>query len=175
MGRRNGGHPWWGGPVGDRRGATGAAAPTRVGGRRDLSRLGRSACGSRRGGGGVHSDPPTSGPHSGTPASCGIYRQPVPDVNYLHSMEHGAIVVQYAPDLAQEQIEAMEEVGRDVGGEIIVVPRPDNPALVVITAWTQRLLLDEVNGDVIAAFGREYGNRSPEPAAQCVSAVDEGS
>ncbi|MGH3649201.1 MAG: DUF3105 domain-containing protein [Acidimicrobiia bacterium] len=121
-----------------------------------------------------NSDPPTSGPHSETPASCGVYRQPVPDVNYLHSMEHGAIVVQYHSDLAQEQVEELEEMGRNVGGEIIVAPSPDNPAPVVITAWTKLLLLDEINACVIAAFEREYGNRSPEPAAQCVFAVDEG-
>jgi hypothetical protein len=121
------------------------------------------------------SDPPTSGPHSGTPAACGIYRQPVPEVAYLHSMEHGAIVVQYDPDLTQEQVDELEEIGRDAGGEIIVAPRPGNPAPVAITAWTKLLLLDEVDGEVIAAFEQEFGNRSPEPAAQCAFQIDEGS
>ncbi len=121
-----------------------------------------------------NSDPPTSGPHSATPALCGIYRQPVPDINYLHSMEHGAIAVQYDPDLAPGEIEELEGIGRDAGDEIIVAPRLDNPASVVLTAWTKRLLLDELNGNVITAFEREYGNRGPEPAAQCVFAVDEG-
>lgn len=120
-----------------------------------------------------NSDPPTSGPHSSTPAPCGIYRQPVPDPAYLHSMEHGAIVVQYDPELSQDQIEELEEIGRQVGGEIIVAPRPDNPAAVSIVAWTQLLLLDSVDGDVITAFEREYGNRSPEAAAQCAFQVDE--
>lgn len=121
-----------------------------------------------------NSDPPTSGPHSATPAPCGIYRQPVPDVAYLHSMEHGAIVIQYDPELTQDQIELLEEIGRSVGGEIIVAPRPGNPAPVALTAWTKLLLLDEVDGDVIAGFEREFGNRSPEPAAQCPFQVDEG-
>jgi hypothetical protein len=121
-----------------------------------------------------NSDPPTSGPHSATPAPCGIYRQPVPDVAFLHSMEHGAIVVQYDPDLVQDQIEELEEIGRSVGGEIIVAPRPDNPAAVAITAWTKLLLLDEVDGDIIAGFEREYGNTSPESGAQCPFQVDEG-
>lgn len=121
-----------------------------------------------------NSDPPTSGPHSATPAPCGIYRQPVPDVAYLHSMEHGAIVVQYDPDLSQDQIEELEEIGRDVGGEIIVAPRPDNPAPLALTAWTKRLLLDVVDADVIGGFEREFGNRSPEPAAQCPFQIDEG-
>jgi hypothetical protein len=121
-----------------------------------------------------NSDPPTSGPHSATPAPCGIYRQPVPDVNYLHSMEHGAIVVQYDPTLAEDQIEELEKIGRSVGGEIIVAPRPGNPAAVALTSWTNLLLLDEVDGDVIAGFEREFGNRSPEPAAQCLFQVDKG-
>jgi hypothetical protein len=121
-----------------------------------------------------NSDPPTSGPHSATPAPCGIYRQPVPDPAYLHSMEHGAIVVQYDPDLSQDQITELEGIGREVGGEIIVAPRPDNPAPVSVAAWTQLLLLDQVDGDVIAAFEREYGNRSPEAGAQCPFQIDEG-
>lgn len=121
-----------------------------------------------------NSDPPTSGPHAETPAACGVYRQPVPDVNALHSMEHGAIVLQYDPELSQEQIVELEEIGRDVGGEIIVAPRPDNPAAVTLTAWTKLLVLDEVDGDVISAFEREFGNRSPEAGAQCPFQVDEG-
>jgi hypothetical protein len=122
-----------------------------------------------------NSNPPTSGPHADTPAACGVYRQPVPDVNSLHSMEHGAIVVHYDPELSQEQVIDLEEIGRDVGGEIIVTPRPDNPSAVVLTAWTKLLALDEVDGDVIAAFDSEFGNRSPEAGAQCPFQVDEGS
>jgi hypothetical protein len=121
-----------------------------------------------------NSDPPTSGPHADTPAACGVYRQPVPDVNALHSMEHGAIVVHYDPELPQEQIIELEEIGRDVGGEIIVAPRPDNPGAVALTAWTKLLVLEEVDTQVIAAFEREFGNRSPEAGAQCPFQVDEG-
>jgi hypothetical protein len=90
-------------------------------------------------------------------------------------MEHGAIVVHYDPELSQEQVIDLEEIGRDVGGEIIVTPRPDNPSAVVLTAWTKLLALDEVDGDVIAAFESEFGNRSPEAGAQCPFQVDEGS
>jgi hypothetical protein len=121
-----------------------------------------------------NSDPPTSGPHSATPAPCGIYRSPVPDVSSLHSMEHGAIVVQYDPGLSQTEIEELEEIGRSIGGEIIVAPRPGNPAAVALTAWTKLLLLNQVDSDVISGFEREFGNRSPEPAAQCLFSVDEG-
>ena len=120
-----------------------------------------------------NSDPPTSGPHDQTPAPCGIYRQPVPDVSQLHSMEHGAVVIQYDPDLSQEQVELLEGADWSPAAEVIVAPRPDSPAPVALTAWTKRLLVDEVNVEVITAFQREFGNRSPESGASCPMQVDE--
>lgn len=120
-----------------------------------------------------NSDPPTSGPHARSPAPCGIYRQPVDDTAQLHSMEHGAVVIQYDPDLAQDQIESLEGINWSPAAEVIVAPRPNNPAPVALTAWTKRLLLDEVDTDVVVAFRQEFGNRSPEPAAQCPFQVDE--
>lgn len=120
-----------------------------------------------------NSDPPTSGPHAQAPAPCGIYRQPVPDTAQLHSMEHGAVVVQYHPDLPEDQLAELEGIDWSPGDEVIVAPRPDNPAPVALTSWTRRLLLDQVDVEVITAFEREFGNVSPEGQAQCPLQVDE--
>jgi Protein of unknown function (DUF3105) len=46
-----------------------------------------------------NSNPPTSGPHAPQPAACGIYREPVTDIQQVHTLEHGAIIVQYDPSL----------------------------------------------------------------------------
>ncbi len=122
-----------------------------------------------------NSDPPTSGPHDVTPAACGIYRTPVSELNYLHSMEHGAVVVQYDPALAQGEVERLEAIVRSIRGEILLAPRPNNSATVSLAAWTHLLLLDEVKEDVIRAFAREYSNRdAPEPGALCQFQVDQG-
>ncbi len=120
-----------------------------------------------------NSDPPTSGPHAQAPAPCGIYRQPVPDVSQVHSMEHGAVVVQYDPDLPPDQVELLERIDWSPAAKVIVAPRPGNPAPVALTAWTRRLLLDQVDVEVITAFQREFGNQSPEAAAPCPMQVDE--
>lgn len=120
-----------------------------------------------------NSDPPTSGPHAQSPAPCGIYRRPVDDTAQLHSMKHGVVVIQYDPDLAQDQIESLEGINWSPAAEMIVAPRLNNPAPVALTAWTKRLLLDEVDTDVVVAFRQEFGNRSSEPAAQCPFQVDE--
>lgn len=122
-----------------------------------------------------NSDPPTSGPHSPTPAPCGIYREPVSDQAYLHSLEHGAVFIQYDPELPQAQIEALEAAVRDNGREILLAPRPGNPAPYTLGAWTKLLLLDEIDQDMVDGFEREFGNRfSPEGGAVCPFAIDHG-
>jgi hypothetical protein len=88
-------------------------------------------------------------------------------------MEHGAVVVQYDPDLPQDQIEMIEDIDWPPAAEVIVAPRPNNPAAVALTSWTRRLLLDEVDVDVITVYQREFGNQSPEAGAQCPFQVDE--
>ncbi len=120
-----------------------------------------------------NSDPPTSGSHAQAPAPCGIYRQAVSDLSQLHSMEHGAVVVQYDPNLPKDQVELLEDIDWSPAAEVIIAPRPGVPAAVALTAWTKRLLLDQVDADVITAFQREFGNRSPEAAAQCPMQVDD--
>lgn len=121
-----------------------------------------------------NSDPPTSGPHAQAPAPCGIYRQPVPDVAVLHSMEHGAIVIHYDPRLDDGRRQQLEEIARSLGSETILAPRPEPPSPVVLTAWTKRLLLDDVDQSTIEVFRAEFANRSPEGAAVCPVQVDEG-
>lgn len=120
-----------------------------------------------------NSDPPTSGPHADRPAPCGIYREPVPDVNQLHSLEHGAVAIQYSPDLPNDQIESLESIGRSLGAEVIVAPRSGLSAPIALTAWTKRLLLQDVDTDVIRAFDADFGNRSPEPGAICPLEIDQ--
>lgn len=121
-----------------------------------------------------NSDPPTSGPHVDTPAPCGIYRQAVPDVSVLHSMEHGAVVIHYDPSIEPALQAQLEDIARSVGGELIVTPRPDMGDGIVLTAWTKRLSVDGIEENVIRAFVTEFANRSPEGAAACPFQIDQG-
>ncbi|MFQ5523716.1 MAG: DUF3105 domain-containing protein [Acidimicrobiia bacterium] len=122
-----------------------------------------------------NSNPPTSGPHDPQPAPCGIYRQPVPDQAYLHSLEHGAVVIQYDPSVPQGVVEALEDAVRANRGEILLAPRPDNPAPFTLAAWTRLLVVDEIDANLVDSFEREFGNRfAPEPGAVCPFQVDQG-
>ena len=46
------------------------------------------------------STPPASGPHAPTPLDAGAYSAPPPIANAIHSLEHGAVIVWYAPSQA---------------------------------------------------------------------------
>lgn len=122
-----------------------------------------------------NSEPPTSGPHDPNPAPCGIYRQPVPDQAWLHSLEHGAVVIQYDPSISSSQVETLEQAVRSNGGEILLAPRPDNPAPFTLAAWTRLLTVDEISAELVDSFEAEFGNRfSPEPGALCPFQIDQG-
>jgi hypothetical protein len=73
--------------------------------------------------------PPASGPHHEVTLGAGVY-DTAPDIGrLLHSLEHGAAVVWYTPDLDEallERIRAFYE-GSDAGDRVIVAPY-DYPA-----------------------------------------------
>jgi hypothetical protein len=48
---------------------------------------------------------------------------------------------------------------------ILLVPRPDNPSLVVLTAWTVQMRLDAIDVGAIQWFWDEYAGSGPERAA----------
>ena len=56
--------------------------------------------------------PPTSGPHSPRVVVPGIYRDAVPEELQVHALEHGHVLVQYAPDVPPGDVEKLERLGR---------------------------------------------------------------
>src|SRR5437773_4574761 len=44
------------------------------------------------------SQPPASGPHNGTPLRAGVYSDPPPIDQAIHSLEHAAVIVWFAPE-----------------------------------------------------------------------------
>ena len=51
-----------------------------------------------------NSVPATSGLHNATPAIWNLYDQPVPEINSVHNLEHGGVLVQYGSEVPQEAI-----------------------------------------------------------------------
>ena len=68
--------------------------------------------------------PPASGPHNSIPYGAGVYGTPPPIDRVIHSLEHGAAIVWYSPDVSGEELDRIRTFyeGSDVGGRVIVAP-----------------------------------------------------
>ena len=112
--------------------------------------------------------PPLGGDHDPVWQNCGIYDEPVPVANAVHSLEHGAVWVSYHPDLPPSDVAALREA---VEGEsyALLSPYPDLASPVVLTAWGVQLEVDNVDDDRIPTFLNKYlqGEQTPEPGASC--------
>jgi uncharacterized protein DUF3105 len=134
--------------------------------------------------------PPASGPHDPTPLTAGIYDTPPNVYQTIHSLEHGAVVIWYAPSATGQALDDLlafyGQSDPDVGqAKIIIAPYdfPDQgtdgqlPAGVqmALVAWHRLETCSSVN--LAAAFdfsskfevpgygGRTYSGVAREPTA----------
>ncbi len=114
--------------------------------------------------------PPAGGDHSGTWLNCGVYRQPVPNMNAVHSLEHGAVWITYRSSLPADQVTALQKMVQEkyAPGQryVILSPYPDLPAPVVATAWGNQLTLQKESDDRLGQFIDHFRGRPPGPGAR---------
>ncbi len=107
---------------------------------------------------------PTRGPHFSVPQSVGVYEQPVPDGNAIHSLEHGMVRLSYNPSLVdRDTITKLEDLGKQYEADLIVAPRPDTASAIDIVSWGQILKLEVFDQRQLEEFIKTNRNRSPEP------------
>ncbi|WP_337062056.1 DUF3105 domain-containing protein [Kineococcus sp. G2] len=116
--------------------------------------------------------PPVGGEHAPVWLNCGVYAEPVPNENAVHSLEHGAVWITYSPDLPAEQVEQLQEAveGREY---TVLSPYEGLPSPVVLSAWNHQLTLQDADDPRIGAFLSQYvnGPQTPEPGALCSNGV----
>lgn len=124
--------------------------------------------GSVKYGGGV---PPTSGEHA-SPAPWQVYKQEVPDINTIHNLEHGGIVITYKPDLPAEQIAKIEGLfskpySRKKFSPIkaLVAPRTANESPIIMSSWTRNLQLDAYDEEKMVDYYLKNVGKAPEGTA----------
>jgi hypothetical protein len=112
--------------------------------------------------------PPAGGPHNPVWENCGIYSNPVPNENAVHSLEHGAVWITYQPTLPATEVAQLRAAAR---GQryVLVSPYPGLPAPIVASAWGVQLRLTDATDPRLAQFIRAYqqGRQTPEPGAPC--------
>src|SRR5687768_148624 len=90
-----------------------------------------------------NSNPPSSGPHCGTTVTYGVASAPVDRCNWLHNLEHGAIVLLYncpegCADLVTQLTDLLRDAPRDPDCNrlrVIVTPYPMLSTRVAAAAW----------------------------------------
>lgn len=130
-------------------------------------------------------NPPTSGNHAppGEQSRDGDYSgvaSPGPE-HYVHSLEHGRIIIQYRPGLAKRRVQQLVKLyaessktdsGVDsIGGgfTLLMANNTKMPYEVAATAWGQLLACRTFNDkvfDAIRAFRQRYVLKAPEKVTQ---------
>lgn len=115
--------------------------------------------------------PPVGGKHNERWLNCGVYTEPVPDENAVHSLEHGAVWITYQPDLPEADVEKLQDLLPSTYTLISPYEGMDTP--IAISAWGKQLKVDSADDPRLAEFVKEYrqGPQTPEPGAACTGGV----
>ena len=116
--------------------------------------------------------PPAGGEHNQVWLNCGVYEQPVPNENAVHSMEHGALWVTYDPGLDGAELSALR--AKLPSTYVVLSPFEGLPSPIVLSGWNTQLRIDDADDPRIAQFFEEYWKSQdvPEPGAACTGAFD---
>ena len=128
--------------------------------------------------GGVDYDdhPPVGGNHDSCWASYGVHDTEIAAENWVHNLEHGAIVLLYnCPDGCDEEVAVLSSVAASMpANTVLVSPYSLMESRFAATAWGWRMLLDCAdNAEVFIDFYAEHYGNAPEtttaePSTDCM-------
>ncbi|MDZ4825694.1 MAG: DUF3105 domain-containing protein [Actinomycetota bacterium] len=104
---------------------------------------------------------PTSGKHASQAPQCGSQSSPLAPELAVHALEHGAVVIWYQSDAADELVAALDELVATFDSHVIVSPNDSISEPIVATAWN-RLKRFTGPGADLDEFVRVYRKRGPE-------------
>ena len=118
-------------------------------------------------------NPPTSGNHNPTPAQDGLYapgNEPNPE-NYVHSLEHGRIELEYKKGTPQAQVAQLQKLAEEplngsAGYHVLMFQNNTNmPSQFALAAWTKLLTCDQLTPKSLAVmrtFRKAFTDKGPE-------------
>ncbi|MGV9194446.1 DUF3105 domain-containing protein [Microbacterium sp. MC2] len=117
--------------------------------------------------------PPAGGDHNAYWLNCGVYSEPVPNENAVHSLEHGAVWITY--DAAAVSDEDLATIKAQLPSTYVILsPYEGLDAPIVMSAWNAQLKLESADdpriGEFLSTFWRNVN--APEPNAACTGAID---
>jgi hypothetical protein len=136
-------------------------------------------------------NPPSGGDHWGQWVKFGTYDVPVPREQYVHNLEHGALVLLYKCDGACEDVkEALATVQGVVSGDPLCLKNPDGPkervvitpdplldTPIAIAAWGATYTATCLDPPSLADFAKKHYGKGPEdicPDGSALACTDAG-
>jgi hypothetical protein len=118
--------------------------------------------------------PATSGTHAPLAAPCGIYREEIPEIFIIHTLEHGVVVVYYkSGEVDVATLAEVEELARTMSTHIVVAPYSIMPTPVAFVAWGHLAARPSLEVEEVRSFWGEYAQRGPESGVGCPVEVDQ--
>ncbi len=115
-------------------------------------------------------NPPTSGNHVEPPfqQADGAYIEEPEKIDFVHSLEHGRVEIQYSPELAEKDQLALKGLYETLYAATLLFPNKEMPYTVATTAWRHLMGCKEYKGaitlDAIRDFGKAtWGSDGREP------------
>lgn len=109
-------------------------------------------------------DPPAGGNHEPSAVRSGVYAGTnIPSNGKLvHSLEHGYVIFWHRPDISEDDRRTLQDLQGRYSGDVLLVERTSLPVPVAATAWTRRLLCQQVEEGPLVRFVEEYVGDGPE-------------
>jgi len=109
-----------------------------------------------------NSKPRSSGPHSLNTIIYGTYSEPVPELNAVHNLEHGAIIIWYGPKVPESTVTEINDVYNDDPRGLIVSPYPKLGNQIALVGWTRVARCNRFDAGVAKAFIQAFRGKGPE-------------
>lgn len=118
--------------------------------------------------------PPVGGDHNPVWMNCDgeVYTKALPDVNAVHSLEHGSVWVTYTDKAPEADVAKLaERVGRTPYS--LMSPYEDQPGAITLTAWGKQVTVDGAGDPRVDQFFSQFvqGPQTPEPGAPCTGGL----
>ncbi len=100
---------------------------------------------------------------------CAVYSEPVVDEFAVHSLEHGAVWLTYAPGAAPADVQALADLAQVDPAYVLVSPVPGQPSAFMATAWGLQLAVTSATDPRLRLFTSTYagGGQGGEKGADC--------
>ncbi|WP_406508898.1 DUF3105 domain-containing protein [Streptomyces sp. NBC_00212] len=120
--------------------------------------------------------PPVGGDHDQVWMNCGgdVYSKQVPDMNAVHSLEHGAVWVTYTDKASAADVKKLaDKVSKTPYS--LMSPYKDQAGAIMLSAWGKQVTVNGADDPRVSEFFTKYvqGPQTPEPGAPCTGGLGE--